>query len=373
MYKKTEEISQVKRFITSKNHLVSWTRDKSVGVLTYYSRERFEKKYSEKIENGWNFLQKDSERLYVIITPPVPATWDEYFLNSQGDIQCKKKVFENFAPKIHGKNFVVGTVKNAEMYITDIQRRDSKGNFVWTIKEESVLFFRSGDNLLYYNIDDDKNPQLTNVDINTGEIIWRKQAKNYSGAPEGKTSNLFGIIKFLGGIDDSLYITLVDGSITEIDINTGEKTNVWISNSPNQVNLDYLKNVFLEDKKKIVGVVDAYFYQIDLASKKLEIVNLRADYAPKNIQTTSRGIIAFADNHVIFPSEVLLEHSGFKYEYVNKIVALNIDTLKVDWSHHFKELNNTNAFTDVQTDENHIYVCDSQQKLHVFKKQHEKS
>lgn len=375
MYKKIAELTTKNHFFVNDNHVICWERPNkgqdAEGIVNYYEKESFKLINSITIDKGWAIIPKGKGHVWVITTNTYNRLF-EIFIDDNEELKCEEKYYEDFTPKNYQfeKKLTIGVTLSPENknISTGYKCIDERDKTYWEIKEANSGFYLQGDTFLVYhrqNLTELRDFQLLRVDILTGTVLWRKNMNEYY-SQEGKEIKK---AKLLGYLNGKFYLTLNVQSTLEIDFETGEMTRRWDWKQGYPKHSTGANSCLLVDEMKIAGISNRDYWEIDLNTSEIRTESLFEQFCEENILANRPRQLVFTDRHVIFLSERGKDRSDLSIEIFNQIVALNRETMEIDWKYRFKEDGYGAYLRTLKMDENHLYVLDNVHKLHIFKKQ----
>lgn len=375
MYKKIAELTTKNHFFVNDNHIICWERPNlgqdAEGSVLYYSKEDFRLINSTTIDKGWAILPKGNGCVWVITTNTYNRFF-EIFIDDNEELKCEEKYYKGFVPRVYQfeNKLTIGMIPSQKDKNDSVGYKcvDEKNKTHWEIKEANSGFYLKGNIFLVYHRENPtelKDFQLLRVDILTGTVLWRKNMDEYY-SHEGKEIKK---AKFLGYLNDKFYLTLNVQSTLEIDFETGEMTRRWDWKKGEPKHSSATNACLLADEMKIAGIWNRYYWEIDLKTSEIKSESLFELFYKETILANRSGQLVFTNEHVIFLSEGAKDRSDLSIEIFNQIVALNRETMEIDWKYRFEEDGYGAYLRTLKMDENHLYVLDNVHKLHIFKKQ----
>jgi outer membrane protein assembly factor BamB len=203
---------------------------------------------------------------------------------------------------------------------------------------------------------------FTLYDIDSGEEKWSHDISEYSPWIDfhGKRKDV-EVSKFLGVFREDLWVALNNGKILILNVQTGERKHV-IGNP--HFSYPFEKNVFpstddmvMDNKNsRVVGLFMHSHWEVDLETFNVNHVYLEDHFDEFKIH--SSGVSAIDDAFIYFVDK----DNG-------KVGVFNRGTHRLAWQYAFPQPGDLQTFPlSLQKHGDTIYVLDSDDTLHIFKK-----
>lgn len=243
----------------------------------------------------------------------------------------------------------------------------NNGSTLWEIESEAqTVHFVKQDKIYQASADTNSLGELQEKD---GSFEWI--FPNVKGYERKKTKVLHISESQLIGIYNSNKIRVISFSERRI-------VKEW-SEIPTYVKLKKLSQnglipgiescKYLDDEKKICGLHSDCLWELDLKTDNIVFYDLSKELEDNEIRTSVSGEFSISEEHLIFYSKSYKEKEQGGIKNINKIVALNRKSKKIDWVYNLEGLDNLIFKWGAPiVDGDLLYVLDSQKNLYIFKK-----
>jgi hypothetical protein len=262
----------------------------------------------------------------------------------QGFICIKNYGYNELDKKVKGDYYLFNFINNFEKLLL----RDIEGGIISVFNEE-----KSG---LYKN-----KTILKSLSLLTGEYEWELDLEEKLGRYDN-IGTIFGVV------DAILWLVSQRGILFGIDVNTGilvhhlNYDNVLSFQETGLVNSKYFHSLFDEKAKKLVGIYQKTYWEIDLLNpenslKIFDLPSLNVDYF-SNEWANPQGVV-FDDQYIYF-RDIEISMVGVLCRQTHKIV----------WHQRINDLEPRPSIiiNNIQITETNLYVLDTGGTLHIFEK-----
>lgn len=229
------------------------------------------------------------------------------------------------------------------------------------------LSFKTNTELVYT---DKIRVYALSIDLNSLEL-WHFDLSQFGQwYLDTEDARNYEVSKFLGTYKDALLIVCNSGRLISLNIHTGELLHYW-------------------DAYPMIGESkhNGFSESMELDLERCEVVGMDHDVIWRiNLETNTVHSFSLANNFNQFDYEYILDNSNFPItdshyylilntKYIDSIddrqqgiIALNKDTLAIDWHYLFNE-GSWISPKKMQVTETHLYLLDTNNNLYIFEKE----
>ncbi|MBB1140668.1 hypothetical protein H4K33_14370 [Myroides sp. WP-1] len=171
--------------------------------------------------------------------------------------------------------------------------------------------------------------------------------------------------KFIGVLEDKLWIALNHHTIIALDVKTGQLmhridriANFKCDWLPSAIPLPEATAVD-EKNKKLVGFMWEFYWEIDPRNGAITLLDLTNELVPQKIRN-DRVDFVLTDSHIYFASNSDI-----------KVGALNRNTKQVDWFHAFEDngIGYQSRIKKIDGNDDKLGVLTNEKVLYIFEKE----
>lgn len=205
-------------------------------------------------------------------------------------------------------------------------------------------------------------------DINNGEVLWQFDILSIGNNPHNDVYNKeadWEVKKFIGVLEDKLWIALNHYTIIALDLKTGQLVHRidrianfkydWL---PSYIPLP-AATVIDEKNNKLIGFMWEFYWEINPVNGEITLIDLTNELLPQKIRNDREDFV-LTDNYIYFASNSDI-----------KVGALNRNTKKVDWFYAFEdnEIGYQSRISKIDGNDEKLGVLTNEKVLYIFEKE----